>query len=663
MEETKIFVDETPNKTAIEVGELDECRLSLDAAKSEYEVAKREYDTFDVEACINKYVSEGYSKKLAIMLANDERQKLKKSASNAMKLLQAAQVRYNKAERAESKRFEEEMKYERRALTEQKRNEREAAKRALVEERISSILERFDGTQVADSLRFTDDGMIKNCTYNVIQLLTHGHQFSGVIEFNEFTNQVEWRRESVDEHHFNEIMYEVEEELGITNQDTIARALDLVGHNLEFHPIKEVLDTLQWDGKSRVATFFIDRLGAPDEPYIREMTCKWFYAMVERLYNPGCTFDHFLIISDRQGGTGKTKTFKRLTEALHCDVKHQLTNTICDISNVQNNYQLLQRSIIGLFDESEGMKYSNLEKFKSFVTEQTFTARLPYARTMTDMPIHSVFAVNTNDEEFLTDIGYERRAWVMRCNGKPNMPADYWRRWNNDTELQQVWAEVMAWRRDASLQPYDMTDCRYNDLTAESTDALYGVQTESKTFQANTILMTTVENILTSMYSKEVFANQNEFETDYIRRTSNTFEKDYIYPLTCIPKQWLVATVLKLMRSKVKTDTVKSAIEDVMKQLGESNGYKWRECKHKRYGTQRLDAWVREASEFDIDEVVTATKPVPKATDYDSDLGASISDIIDGTAQNNTAEIKPTKLPIKLTWQQEQFKYPDYIPK
>ena len=632
----------------MEVSELDGLRLELDAAKYEYEVSSRNYKQFDFEYRVGQIIADGNTKGFAVATATKEMQQLKKASSDAMKVLQAAQVRYNKAER--------------KAQRENAMLAKQALRDAAVEERMDKILERLGDEQLVRELEITDDGIIVKSIANANKIFTYYPPFTQQIEFNEFTQAVEWRRKPIEETDFSEIVFTMEDAIGVRDEKIISHSLNVVGKVCSFHPIKEVLDTLQWDGKRRVATFFIDRLGAPDEPYVREITCKWFYAMVERIYNPGCTFDHFLVVSDKQGGTGKTKTFKRLTEALHCDVKHQLTNTINNISNDQNNCLMLQRSIIGLFDESEGMKYSNLEKFKSFITEQTFSARLPYARTVTDMPVHSVFAVNTNDEEFLTDIGFERRAWVMRCNGKPNMPADYWRKWNNDDELQQVWAEVMEWHRNAATQPYDMTDCRYNDLTAESTHALYGVQTESKTFNANTILMTTIENILTSLYSKEVFANQNDFETDYMRRTSNTFEKDYTYNLTCIPKQWLVATVLKLMRSKVKTDTVKYAIEEVMRTLGEDNGYSWRECKHKRYGTQRLDAWVREASEFDIDEVVTATKPVPNVTDYDSDLGASMSDIIDGTVQNNTAEVKPAKLPIKLAWQQEYFTFPDYIP-
>lgn len=71
--------------------------------------------------------------------------------------------------------------------------------------------------------------------------------------------------------------------------------------------VKEYLETLKWDGKPRIATFFDDyATGANDFD-----ATKWFVSAVARAMTPGCRVDQILALCGPQGA-GKSKLLSTL---------------------------------------------------------------------------------------------------------------------------------------------------------------------------------------------------------------------------------------------------------------------------------------------------------------------------------------------------------------
>ena len=58
-----------------------------------------------------------------------------------------------------------------------------------------------------------------------------------------------------------------------------------------FHPVRDYLNGLVWDGTPRVEALLIDYLGAADSPYTRTVTRMTLAAAVARIFEPGCKFD------------------------------------------------------------------------------------------------------------------------------------------------------------------------------------------------------------------------------------------------------------------------------------------------------------------------------------------------------------------------------------
>lgn len=52
--------------------------------------------------------------------------------------------------------------------------------------------------------------------------------------------------------------------------------------NDEYNPIKQHITSVEWDGKHRMETYFIDYLGASDNKLVRQATRKWIIGAVTR---------------------------------------------------------------------------------------------------------------------------------------------------------------------------------------------------------------------------------------------------------------------------------------------------------------------------------------------------------------------------------------------
>ena len=110
----------------------------------------------------------------------------------------------------------------------------------------------------------------------------------------------------------------IEKYYSISSTAKCADALALSFERHRFHPIKEYLNSLVWDGQERVNTLFIDYLGAEDNNYVRTVARKILVAAVARVFNPGCKFDNMPVLSGPQG-LGKSTIIKRLGQEWYSD--------------------------------------------------------------------------------------------------------------------------------------------------------------------------------------------------------------------------------------------------------------------------------------------------------------------------------------------------------
>jgi predicted P-loop ATPase len=74
-----------------------------------------------------------------------------------------------------------------------------------------------------------------------------------------------------------------------------------MAHANRFHPVREYLDGLKWDGTPRLATWLSYYLGADESEYVETVGKAFFIALVARIFKLGCKQDYMLILEGPQG--------------------------------------------------------------------------------------------------------------------------------------------------------------------------------------------------------------------------------------------------------------------------------------------------------------------------------------------------------------------------
>jgi len=202
-----------------------------------------------------------------------------------------------------------------------------------------------------------------------------------------------------------------------------------------YHPIKDPLKDLEWDGVERLDTMFIRWLGAEDNELNRVITRRWMIAAVDRIVRPGCQFDQILITCGPQG-LGKTKMLRLLSRGFY-------TCSIDDPSMSKGTAEKLKGVWIVEFGELDKVRKADQNTLKNFITATEDRYRSAYARDAKTYKRQCVFAGTSNNGAFLRDDTGERRYWVMPVKGI----GDRGELRGFEDEVDQLWAEAaVRWK-------------------------------------------------------------------------------------------------------------------------------------------------------------------------------------------------------------------------
>lgn len=227
-----------------------------------------------------------------------------------------------------------------------------------------------------------------------------------------------------------------------------------------FHPIKEYIESVEWDGKKRAESIFIDMVGAEDSHYTRQVTRKILLAAVTRLYEAGAKFDQMVVLYGGQG-IGKSTILERLA------VKDSWFNSNLTSFESKHAGEHLQAGWIFEIGELSAMNKSDTEEIKAFLSKRADKYRPAYASTVEEFPRRSVFFGTTNDDSFLRDQTGNRRFWIIPTYQMPKGQTlwDKLKGDAGDAYMHQLWAEVFTWY-------IDMEDLLIDDEAREAAEEM-----------------------------------------------------------------------------------------------------------------------------------------------------------------------------------------------
>jgi predicted P-loop ATPase len=219
----------------------------------------------------------------------------------------------------------------------------------------------------------------------------------------------------------------------------VLAAVMVAARDHAFHPVRDYISELAWDGKPRLDSWLVEHFGAADTPYTRKVGSYWLMQAVARVFQPGSQADYTLIFQGKQG-VGKSQALANLAG------RDFFSDDVRDVGERSAAEQLSGKWIVELA-ELASVKRADNEKVKGFITRCVDRYRVPYGRLAQDFKRQCVFCGSTNEIEYLADSTGNRRYWPVPVSGKDVDQEAF------KAVRDQLWAEAKA--------RYDAGEVRY----------------------------------------------------------------------------------------------------------------------------------------------------------------------------------------------------------
>ena len=315
--------------------------------------------------------------------------------------------------------------------------------------------------QQADLIRdycrdfFVSKGMIAdfaihdNSIQNCLTVFQHDPELSGAVAKNLLTERIDLLKpigrkrrtgsKAMTDTDMKYIRLYLEKTYGLTSEKKIADAADLAADANSYHPIRDYLNGLVWDGKERIRCCLRHFLGADTDNYTFQSLRLFLLGAIHRAFCPGCKFEVMLCLVGGQGA-GKSTFFRLLA------VKDEWFSDDLRKLDDDNVYRKLQGHwIIEMSEMIATANAKSIEEIKSFLSRQKEVYKIPYETHPEDRLRQCVFGGTSNaldflpldrsgNRRFLPVMVYPERAEVHILDDEAASRA----------YIEQVWAEAMT---------------------------------------------------------------------------------------------------------------------------------------------------------------------------------------------------------------------------
>ncbi len=318
-----------------------------------------------------------------------------------------------------------------------------------------------------EMLECTQQGNVKQSAGNYRTILLHDPNLKGAFRLNMFTDKIDitkdlgWYRESenLTDVDLKFLVLYFEKHYGLANEKRIDDAIKVVANENRYHPVRDYLNALQWDGVERIRYCLHHFLGAEVSNYTYEVMKLFMMGIISRVFRPGIKFEVMLCLVGGQGA-GKSTLLRFL--AMNDD---WFTDDLKKMDD-DNVYRKLQGHLLVEVSEMVAvLNAKNVEDTKSFLSKQKDTYKTPYDKHPKDHKRQCVFAGSSNSLDFLPmDRSGNRRFLPIQCNANEAEVHILEDEKASREYIAQMWAEAMEIYRSGKYQmrlPKDVQDELY----------------------------------------------------------------------------------------------------------------------------------------------------------------------------------------------------------
>ena len=313
------------------------------------------------------------------------------------------------------------------------------------------INQSADPDGIRELLKRNAKGAAIQCISNFILAMNYDPKLRQLIRLNELTERTDvtgnafWIRDGValtdtDKAYIKRYL---EDTYSLTSEKTLENAIRIMANEKRYHPIRDYLNTLQWDGEYRIRYVLHHFLGADTSDLTYECMKMFLMGALKRIFHKGCKFDYCLCLVGSQG-IGKSTFFRflALKDEWYTDDLKKLDD--------ENVYRKLQGHwIIEMGEMMATLNAKSVEEIKSFLSRMSDVYKVPYETQPKDRLRQCVFAGTTNTQRFLPFDRSGNRRFLPVQTDKEQMEihilAD---EEHSRLYMDQVWAEAMTLYRN-----------------------------------------------------------------------------------------------------------------------------------------------------------------------------------------------------------------------
>lgn len=257
------------------------------------------------------------------------------------------------------------------------------------------------------NLASSKQGFKKSIT-NLMLCLKNIPELGNTIRWNELAQRGEWNARPLEDSDLIDIRLILERhEFEPTVTDLLPAVMRHAKENA-FHPVRDYLRSLKWDGTERLSNWMKHCLGAPDTPFTSAVGRKTLIAAVARAFTPGCKVDTVLVLEGPQG----------LKKSTAIAVLFGETHTAESV-NLFDQHNKMVMAMMGAWcvelAEFIAIAKRDQNTVKGMLSMRSDRVVLPYAKMASDHPRQCVFfgTINPGESGYLTDSTGNRRYWPV----------------------------------------------------------------------------------------------------------------------------------------------------------------------------------------------------------------------------------------------------------
>lgn len=264
---------------------------------------------------------------------------------------------------------------------------------------------------------------------NVIRVLEEDDRWAGRLRYNEFTALPELDGVPMKDTDEVSAALWLSRTYKMSNPSTskLSEMMRYVASTDSYHPVRDYLTALKWDGKPRIDRLLSGYFGAEESELHAVLSRCFLVSCVARVMVPGCKVDTTLILKGEQGAK-KSSGLQALASA------EWFSDTPIEIGH-KDGYAALNGIWIYEFGELDSMSRKEMTAVKGFLSAQKDRYRPSYGRHAQTFMRQTVTTGTTNKSDFLRDETGSRRFWPVEV-GSPDLDAI-------TRDRDQLWAEAL----------------------------------------------------------------------------------------------------------------------------------------------------------------------------------------------------------------------------